>query len=99
MSNSRFLSTTYGVVRTINNASVGGGSAAPGLEFGAYFGPGGQQRSWANQLVEIRPVSPKQTINGIDINSLIVVLPTGLNQKEIWYASVDLVSTINTAGA
>lgn len=98
MSNNRFLSTTYGVVRTINNASVGGGSAAPGLEFAAYFGAGGQQRSWNNQFTEIRPVSPKQTLNGIDINSIIVVLPTGLNQKEIWYASVDLVSTINTAG-
>lgn len=92
MSNSRFLSTVYGKVNTNDNANGG-------LQMYTFFGAGGQQRSWPNQFVEVRPVSPKQTLNGVDINSIIVVLPTGLNQKETWYASVDLVTTINTNGA
>ena len=94
MSNNRFLSTTYGIVSTIDNSVAG-----TGLQMRVFFGAGGQQRSWNNATTEIRPVSPKQTLNGVDINSLIVVLPQGLNQKEVWYASVDLVSTINTNGA
>ena len=96
MSNNRFLSTVYGTVSTIDNSVAG-----TGLQFQVFFGASGQARSWNNAVTEIRSVSPKQTINGVDINSLIVVLPTGLakNGKETWYASVDQVSTINTAGA
>lgn len=91
MSNNRFLSTTYGKVST-SDALNGG------LQFVNYYGAGGQARSWATDTVEIRAVSPKQTLNGVDINSIIVVLPQGLNQKEVWYGVPDLVTTLNTNG-
>lgn len=91
MSNQRFLATIYGRVSTIDNLNSG-------LQMTNFFGAGGQQRSFANNYVEVRPVSPKQTLNNVDINSIIVILPQGLNQKEVWYAAVDLVTTINTNG-
>ena len=95
MSNNRWLSTVYGEVQVTDNSTNGGG-----VNLFSFYGPSGQQRSFGNTFTEVRPISPKQTFNGVDLNSIIVVYPSGLNSqgKPKAYVSVDLVSTINSNG-
>ena len=57
----------------------------------------GQLYSFPTQGILIRPAPASSSFNGVTVNSIIEVLPTGLNQPSKSYYAAATVSTLNTA--
>jgi len=50
-------------------------------------------------LCVLRPAPSNTTANGVTMQSIIDLLPSGLNQPTVSYYSADSVSTLNTNGS
>lgn len=88
------LATIYGTVQTFDKYN-GGYQITP------LSGPSNQ--SFPAEGVKFVAISPAQTVSmstGVfTVNALIEVLPTGLNQPAIRYATDSSITTLNTGAA
>jgi hypothetical protein len=57
----------------------------------------GLSYSFAVNSFIARPVEEATTANGVSMNSVIEVLPTGLNQPSVYFFTTSTVAQINTA--
>ena len=87
MANNHFLTSCYGYSaqesNSVNPLPTGGGTQ-------------GSLQSFPSAGTRFYPAEPSSVINGVTVNSVIVLLPTGLNNKPLKFYSVDTVTTLNT---
>ena len=57
---------------------------------------GGEPNTFASAAVHIYPTTETGGINNIQLNSIIQILPTGLNQQSTKYYSAESVSALQT---
>lgn len=82
--NNHFLTSIYGYSNPINNAVIPLG------------GNNGVLHSFPSAGTRFYPTDAGSTISGVTVNSVVLLLPTGLNVKPLKFYSVDTVSTLNT---
>jgi len=59
----------------------------------------GRSNSFPSAQCVIFATAPGETANGVTMNSVIQLLPSGLNQQSVRYYSADTVATLNTNGS
>ncbi len=84
MANNHFITSCYGYRTSENNAVVPLGGAQGALQ------------SLPSALTRFYPAAAGDAINGVTVNSIIVMLPTGLNKGSIQYYAVETVAALNT---
>jgi hypothetical protein len=85
------LATIYGTVQTYDRFN-GGWQMTP-------YNGGPSYQSFPAVGTQFIGVSPSETLNGFTINAIIKVLPTGLNQPSIQYATDSTLSALNSGAA
>jgi hypothetical protein len=86
MANNHFLSSIYRIDQYDTKSTLGSGATM------------GVPHSFPSGLTKMYPVPyPGVTANGVEMASIIEMLPTGLNQPAHKYYTADSVSTLNTA--
>lgn len=84
MANNHFISSCYGYSPQENNNVIPLG------------GNNGALQSFPSAGTRFYPAEASSTINGVTVNSVILVLPTGLNKQGIRFYAVETVSSLNT---
>lgn len=85
MANNHFITSCYGYSPQENNNIIPLG------------GSNGALQSFPSAGTRFYPAEASSAINGVTVASVIVLLPTGLNNKALRFYSVDSVTTLNTA--
>jgi len=86
--NNHFLTQVYGFSTQENGAIYAANSGNPSM---------GKSNSFPSAGVRFEPNDPLTTIGTVTINSIITLLPTGLNNKPFKFYVADTVATLNNA--
>ncbi len=84
MANNHFISSCYGYSNPNNNSVIPLG------------GNNGALQSFPSAGTRFYPTEAGSAISGVTVNSVIVLLPTGLNTNPLKFYAVETVTALNT---